>query len=432
LAYRLWYSLESTERHEMKLTNITIEESLLKKPGRHTDDSCKGLHLWVKNNYKSSWVLRYTLFGKRRNMGLGPYPEISLKEARQRAIQARNSINKGVDPIEAKKCAKTKQEAIVRFDEFAFDYIERKSSEWRNAKHRDQWASTIKTYASPVIGDMDIKQIDTNHLLSILQPIWLNKPETASRLRGRLERVFSAAITLNLRPAMNPAMWRGHLENILAYQRPSEKHHEAVSFYELPQFIEALREKDAVSALALEFTILTACRTGEVLGGTREEIDGDIWLIPANRMKANREHQVPLSPRAIEVLTIAESLDPESKYLFSRNGKKLCNMSMLQMVRRLKPGKTVHGFRSCFRDWVSELTEHRPEVAEMALAHTIQNKVERAYRRGNLLDRRRTLMRDWASYCNGPATTNVIPFQSEQSTNIQKSIKISGRNANGY
>ena len=149
-------------------------------------------------------------------------------------------------------------------------------------------------------------------------------------------------------------------------------------------------------------------------------------------MKANREHQVPLSPRAIEVLTIAESLDPESKYLFSRNGKKLCNMSMLQMVRRLKPGKTVHGFRSCFRDWVSELTEHRPEVAEMALAHTIQNKVERAYRRGNLLDRRRTLMLDWASYCNGPATTNVIPFHSEQSTNIQKSIKISGRNATGY
>jgi integrase len=431
LAYRLWYSLESTERHVMKLTKISIDESLLKKPGRHTDDACKGLHLWVKNNYKSSWVLRYTLSGKRRNMGLGPYPEIGLKEARQRAIQARNDINKGVDPIETKKCAKPKQEAIVRFDDFAFGYIERKSSEWRNIKHREQWASTIKTYASPVIGAMDMKQIDTNHLLSILQPIWLNKAETASRLRGRLERVFSAAITLKLRPAMNPAMWRGHLENILSYQRPSEKHHDAVSFYELPQFIEALREKDAVSALALEFTILTACRTGEVLGGIRAEIDGDVWVIPANRMKANREHQVPLSKRALEILTIAQSLDPESKYLFSRNGKKLCNMSMLQMVRRLKPGKTVHGFRSCFRDWVSELTEHSPEVAEMALAHTIQSKVERAYRRGNLLDRRRSLMNDWASYCDGPTSKNVIPLHGDHNMTNQQSLRISRISAAG-
>lgn len=416
----------------MKLTHITIDDSLLKKPGRHTDDTCKGLHLWVKTNHKSSWVLRYTLYGKRRNMGLGPYPEISLKEARQRAIQARNDINKGVDPIDAKKCANSKHEAIVRFDEFAFDFIERKAPEWRNGKHREQWASTIKTYASPLIGDMDIKQVDTNHILSILQPIWLNKAETASRLRGRLERIFSAAITLKLRPAINPAMWRGHLENILPHQRPSEKHHSAVSFYELPQFMEALREKDTVSALALEFTILTACRTGEVLGGTRAEIYGDVWLIPADRMKAHREHQVPLSQRARELLTIAECLDPKSKYLFSRNGKMLCNMSMLQMVRRLKPGNTVHGFRSCFRDWVSELTEHSPEVAEMALAHTIQNKVERAYRRGNLLDRRRSLMNDWASYCNGLEVTNVIPLHAKQCTNIQESIKISRRNATGF
>jgi integrase len=260
----------------------------------------------------------------------------------------------------------------------------------------------------PIIGDLPLDEIDTEHIVKVLNPIWFTKAETASRVRGRIERILSAAITLKYRPTNNPAVWKGHLENILPISRPTNKHHEALPYKQVPEFMAQLRDLDSLSALALEFTILNASRTNEVLQATKVEVEGDVWTIPAERMKAGKTHQVPLCKRSLQILEIAKSNDPDSRYLFSNNGKHLCNMAMLMLARRLSTGITVHGFRSAFRDWVSEETEHSPEVAEMALAHTIGNKVEQAYRRGKLLERRRLLMNDWASYCETGAWGNVV------------------------
>ena len=265
---------------------------------------------------------------------------------------------------------------------------------WRNQKHGDQWVATVANYAFPVIGAMPLDKIETHHVLEILTPIWHTKSETAVRLRGRIERILSAAITRKLRTGANPALWKGHLENLLPTQRASDKHHEALPYPYIPTFMAKLRNADGLSALALEFAILNASRTGEVL-----LVQGNVWTIPGSRMKAGQTHQVPLCQRSLDLLLVAQSMDPDSTYLFSRNGKPLSNMAMLMMVRRMQAGLTVHGFRSTFRDWVSEETDHSPEVAEMALAHTIGSKVEKAYRRGNLLERRRRLMQDWESYC---------------------------------
>jgi integrase len=383
----------------MKMTDISLKAQ--NKAGRHTDNQTKGLHLWVKKTGQKYWNFRYTFDGRRETISLGAYPEISLKLARQRAVEVRNKVNQGVSPLLEKKTAKKPQTQVLtpKFSSFAFKYIETMRPKWRNPKHSEQWVSTVQQYAIPVIGEMSLDEIDTPNIMEILTPIWLTKSETASRLRGRIERILSAAITSKHRHSSNPAIWKGHLENLLPAHQASQKHHEALAYEEIPEFMKKLRETDGISALALEFTILNANRTGEVLLGKRSEIDGNVWTIPANRMKANREHQVPLCNRSLEILSIAQYLDPESEYLFSRNGKPLSNMAMLMMVRRMKMGLTVHGFRSTFRDWVSEETEHSPEVAEMALAHAIGNKVEAAYRRGKLLERRRVLMNDWESYC---------------------------------
>jgi integrase len=255
---------------------------------------------------------------------------------------------------------------------------------------------------------MKLDDIETSDIQAVLMPIWLKIPETASRVRARIEKILSAAITHKHRLSSNPAVWKGHLENIFPAHQNSENHHEALHYEELTDFIKALNEIDGISALALQFTILNASRTSEVLLGLRSEVKGDIWTIPANRMKAKKEHLVPLCTRSLELLEIAQNLDPESEYLFSRNGKPLSNMSMLMITRRIKNGLTVHGFRSTFRDCVSEETEHSPEVAEMALAHSIGNKVEAAYRRGKLLERRRRLMKDWETYCLTGSWGNVV------------------------
>ncbi len=392
----------------MNMTNDTLKN--LTSPGRYTDNKTKGLHLWIKDPVHMYWILRYTVDGKRPNMSLGAFPEVSLAEARKKAIEARSAVNKGIDPIQAKKQAKTQKTAsnAPTFEHFSLEYIGTMRPKWRNEKHADQWVSTVKTYAFPVIGDFHLEEIDTTQILQILQPIWLKKPETAARLRGRIERILSAAITLRLRPAGNPAIWRGHLENLLPSQRASNKHHEALPYDQLPAFMNKLRELDALSALALEFTILNAARTGEVLKGLKSEIVDSLWTIPAERMKAGKLHQIPLTQRSLDILTVARSMDPDSPYMFSRKGKPLSSMSMLMLVRRLQPGLTVHGFRSTFRDWIAEETDHSPEVAEMALAHTIGNKVERAYRRGNLMEPRRRLMKDWSSFCMTGNWGNVI------------------------
>ena len=390
----------------MQMTDVSIKA--LKTPGRYTDDQTKGLHLWVKKNSKKYWIFRYTSAGKRKGIGLGPYPEVSLKQARIHAVEQRNLINKGEDPVNVKIATKAILLAPARekFREFALDYIETMRPKWRNQKHGDQWVATVTNYAFPVIGAMPLADIDTQHVLAILTPIWLTKAETAARLRGRIERILSAAITRKLRPAVNPAIWKGHLENILPTPRTTDKHHEALPYGDVPAFMARLREADSISALALEFTILNASRTGEVLLARRSEVKGNVWTVPGSRMKAGRLHQVPLCQRSLDLMLISQSLDPDSEYLFSRKGKPLSSMAMLMMLRRMQSGLTVHGFRSSFRDWVSEETDHSPEVAEMALAHTIGNKVEQAYRRGNLLERRRYLMQDWASYCNGKTDIN--------------------------
>ena len=386
----------------MQLTDIVIKK--LNQAGRYTDDQTKGLHLWVKAPNKKYWNFRYTMQNQRAALSIGAYPNVGLRQARERAIEARNLINKGVDPSKAKKTSKKAHVLVpaVMFDEFALDYIETMRPKWRNQKHGDQWIATVKNYAFPVIGNMKLEEIETEHILSILTPIWQNKSETAVRLRGRLERIISAAITRGMRTAPNPAIWKGHLENLLPTQRASNKHHQAMPYNEIPSFMEKLRNTDGLSALALEFTVLNASRTGEVLLGLREEVTGNVWTIPGQRMKAGQQHQVPLCKRSIEILETAKSLDHDSVYLFSKNGKNLSNMAMLMMLRRIRTGLTVHGFRSSFRDWVSEETEHSPEVAEMALAHSIGNKVEKAYRRGKLLERRRSLMQDWESFCLAP------------------------------
>jgi integrase len=395
------------------MTDISLKR--LNKVGRHTDDQTKGLHLWVKPSMQMYWIFRYTFKGKREGMCFGVYPEIGLKMARQRALEARLKVNQGICPAQEKKnaLAPIKEPKSPKFSDFALSYIETMRPKWRNQKHAEQWISTIKTYAFPTLGNMRLDEIDTPHIQEVLMPIWLKIPESASRLRGRIERILSASITHKHRQGSNPAVWKGHLENLFPAHQESFKHHEALPYDELPDFMGTLKDIEGLSALALQFTILNASRTGEVLLGKRAEIEGDVWTIPPTRMKAKQEHQVPLCTRSLEILEIAKSLDPESEYLFSNKGKPMSNMSMLMMVRRIRTGLTVHGFRSTFRDWVSEETDHSPEVAEMALAHAIGNKVEKAYRRGKLLERRRRLMEDWERYCLTGTHSNVYAISAK-------------------
>lgn len=392
----------------MLLTDIVLKN--LTKPGRYTDDQTKGLHLWVKSKGRRYWIVRYTLEGRRYGLSVGAYPEVSLRQAREKAMDVRNAIIKGINPVVERKNAKNapKPAPAVLFKEFALAHIERMRPQWRNAKHGDQWVSTVKTYAFPVIGELPLDQIDTEHILSILMPIWKEKSETASRLRGRIEKILTAAIVQKHRPAFNPAAWSGHLEALLPQSRESDKHHAALPYSDIPAFVTSLRESNGISALALEFCILNASRTGEVIEMKWSEVSGDVLKIPGNRMKAGREHQVPLCQRSLEILSIAASLDPGSEFVFSRNGKPLSNMAMLNLAKRLNPSITVHGFRSCFRDWVSEETDLSPELAEMQLAHAIENRVERAYRRGNLLEKRRKMMEHWAAYCLESPMGNVV------------------------
>lgn len=386
----------------------------LNKVGRYTDGDTKGLNLQVKPNLQKYWVLRYSYQERRFDYSLGSYPEISLKEARKRATAVRNQLNQGTNPASEKKAQKQQQtkNEIDRqsFKEYALACIESKRSEWSNKKHAEQWGNTLRDYAFKHIGYLPLDAIDTEDILKILNPIWHSKTNTASRLRGRIEWILASATTRGLRTGLNPAQWRGHLDTILP--KPSKvapvEHHKALPYKEMPAFISIIKEMDCVSSLALEFLILNANRTGEVLLALRDEIQDDIWIIPAKRMKAKREHRVPLCQRSLEILTMAKKKDEDSIYLFSRNGKHLSNMALTELLRRMGEEFTVHGFRSTFRDWVAEETHHSPEVAEKALAHSIQNKVESAYRRGDLIEPRRRLMGDWESYCETGHWDNVI------------------------
>lgn len=381
----------------------------LKKPGRYTDVLVKGLHIWVKPNQRKYWIFRFSHAGKQHNISLGPFPSLGIAEARLKAQQERDKLETGINPAEQRMLAginkpkDSPRHHKTLFRDFALNFVESKRAEWTNQKHGDQWIYTLEEFAFPVVGMKLIDEIDTQDILDILEPIWVTKTETAARLRGRIELILAAATTRGLRSDMNPALWRGHLQTILS--APSRlrrvEHHKALPYENVPEFVAQLRQIDKIGAVALEFLILNASRTGEVINGLRDEVSADIWTIPATRMKAKKEHRVPLCQRSLELLAIANAMDPDSIYLFSRNGKRLSNMAMPMMLRRLGIDATVHGFRSSFRDWVSEETNHPSEVAEMALAHAISNKVEAAYRRKDLLERRRLLLNDWEQYLNG-------------------------------
>ena len=380
------------------LTHAFISKQLL--PKRYFD-STPGLHLYVKPSGAKYWVVRRTINGKRRDKCIGTPAQLSLAEARTKALEIRQMIHKGQNPfVEARDA---KESIQPKFQFFAKAYIESNKAQWRSLKHIDQWHNTLRDYAYPVIGHLSLDDIKTDHILRILEPIWTEKPETASRIRGRLERVLSAATTRGFRTGMNPAIWRGHLENILPKPNKIKRvvHHAAIPYAEVADFVSTLREKDCVSALALEFLLLTAARTSEVRFARHLEIQDDVWIIPAEKMKAGSEHRVPLCARAIEIIEIAESIYGKSEYLFHRLGRPLSNVAMSKLLKGIAPGFTVHGLRSSFRDWVAEETDHSRELAEMALSHRIKNQVEAAYRRGDLLAKRRTLINDWSEYCNG-------------------------------
>jgi integrase len=364
--------------------------------GRYGDGG--GLFLVVSQSGSRKWVFRYRWRKGRHDLGLGSARDVPLASARQLAAAARLSLSRGINPLTARVKA-----SIPTFAEVADQLIADLSPSWRNEKHRAQWTATLSVYGAP-LRSMRVDEVAVDDVLAVLQPIWATLPETASRVRGRIERVLDAARAKGYRTGDNPARWRGHLDHLLpARQRLTRGHHAAMAFRKVPGFVRTLRQHEAVAALALEFLILTAARTGEVLGARWQEVDLEqaIWTVPADRMKAARRHRVPLSDRSLEILAVARRLQV-SEYVFpGRNSEKpLSNMSLEMLMRRMQvDDATVHGFRSSFRDWVGEATDFPREVAEAALAHTIGDSTERAYRRGDALQKRRELMDAWACFC---------------------------------
>lgn len=378
----------------------------LTTPGRYFDQH--GLYLQVQSETNRSWLLRYETHGRERWAGLGPLHTVSLKEARARARKARLQLLDGIDPIEHRKAqrAASALEAArsLTFEKAAQQYFDQHSEKWRNAKHRAQFLSTLKTYAYPIIGRLSVSDIETGHVLRVIEPIWKTKTETASRVRNRIEAVLDWATVRGHRAGDNPARWEKHLAHSLPARSQFAKyqHHPALPYVEIPSFITSLQQRGGVAAKALEFLILCASRTGEVIGATWNEIDlaAKTWTIPADRMKAKKEHRVPLGDRALEILRSLPREECNSFVFIGSRKNGLSNMAMATVLRRMERDDiTVHGFRSSFRDWAAERTGHANIVAEMALAHTVGNAVEAAYRRGDLFVKRTRLMADWAKFC---------------------------------
>ncbi|GJD36586.1 tyrosine-type recombinase/integrase [Methylobacterium aerolatum] len=386
-----------------KLTALGVAK--LKTPGMYGD----GGNLWlqVTGNGAKSWIFRFTLRGKSREMGLGSAATFSLAEARDKATTYRKLLYEGIDPIEMRRGqrqdAAIEAAKAITFKTCAERYIESHKAGWRNAKHAAQWTATLGAYAYPVFGELPVQAVDTGLVMQALQPIWTTKAETATRVRGRIESILDWATTHSYRRGENPARWKGHLANLLPKRSRVAKveHHAALPFAEVPAFMAKLAAQEGIAAKLLAFTIQTAARTGESLGARWGEIDleAGIWTVPAERMKAAAEHRVPLSSAALAILGEMKGLDATYVFPGGRRGKPLSNMAMLVLLRRMERGDlTVHGFRSSFRDWASETTDFPSEVVEMALAHTVESKVERAYRRGDLFEKRRELMSAWAAY----------------------------------
>lgn len=371
-------------------------------PGVYADGG--GLYLRVRPTGTRSWIFVCMIKGRRREMGLGSLLDVPLSKAREKANEARAAFLGGRDPIEERATPAAPPPLPIAFGEFAESLIDDIEGGFRNEKHRKQWRSTLKTHAASLI-EKPLGDISTEDVVAVLKPIWLELPETASRVRGRIERVLDAAKAKGHRTGENPARWRGHLDLLLPRrQKLAKGHHAALPFAEIAGFFRELKERPALAARALEFTILTAARSGETLGMTWSEVDLNraLWTVPAKRMKAGAEHQVPLSRTVVSVLrSVRPKRVKDTELVFcTPGGAALSNMSMAMLLRRMeRVSITVHGFRSTFRDWAGEMTSFAREDVEMALAHTIQSKAERAYRRGRALEKRRELMKAWDAFC---------------------------------
>jgi integrase len=394
-----------------------VKVANLKQRGMYADGG--GLYLQVSENGSRSWIFRFKQNGRSRDMGLGSLTAVSLATAREIAADCRRKRSAGLDPIENRKAERLQAQLSaarsMTFDQCRDAFIESHRAGWRNAKHRGQWTASLATYVTPVLGPLPIQSVDVGLVMKALEPIWTTKPETAARVRGRIERILDWSKVRGFRQGENPARWRGHLDVLLPPRSKVRQveHHAALPYSEIGAFMEALRSRQAVAARALEFTILTAARTAEVLGARWEEIDfqAKVWIVPPNRMKGRREHRVPLSPPAISVLTELQARHHDHLvFPGDRRGKPLSNMAMLMMLRRMDQADlTTHGFRSTFRDWAAECTNFPREVAEAALAHVVDDKVEAAYRRGDLFEKRRRLMDAWAAQCGtGSSTAGVV------------------------
>jgi len=408
----------------MDIAKLSAAKVKTAGPGMHGDGA--GLWLHVSGRGTRSWMFRFTspIDGKPHEMGLGPVHTLGLADARIKAMECRRQVLEGGDPLAERRAKRQAgRSAIVKtitFRECAEAYIAANEKGWRNPKHRAQWPSTMKAYVYPIMGEQPVQAVDVGLVMQAIEPWWNEKTETASRVRGRIELILGWATTKGYRTGDNPARWRGHLENLLPNKtkiRPVV-HHPALPYAEIAGFVAGLRQRDGVAARALEFLILTAGRTGEVLGATWAEIDLERrqWIIPAARMKAAREHRVPLSAPALAVLEAMKAIR-YGDCVFpggGRVGRPLSNMALLAALGRMGRGElTAHGFRSTFSDWVAECTAFPPEVREMALAHAVGDKVEEAYRRGDLFEKRRQLADAWGAYCDGkPPIGEVVPIRA--------------------
>jgi len=388
-----------------ELTALAV--SKLRSTGLHAVGGAVGLGLKVMPSGSRAWVLRVVVSGKRREYGLGGYPSVTLASARERARAMLDQLFEGIDPAEAKKRAKSALAAqrakAVNFKTLAEQYISQHEASWKNAKHAAQWTSTLETYVYPVCGHMVAADIGTATVLRVLEPIWKEKTETASRLRGRIEAVLDYAAAKGLREGPNPARWKGNLALTLPAKRKISpvEHHPAIPVQDMAKFFKSLQQREGTAARALEFLVLTAARSGEVRGAQWSEIDlaKKIWRLPAERMKAKREHRVPLSTQAIKLLKSLPSKETGGLvFPGSKATAKLSDMALTALMRRMEMNAVPHGLRSSFRDWVGEMTPHPREVAEMALAHKVANLVEAAYMRSDLFEKRRSMMHDWAKF----------------------------------
>ena len=385
----------------LKRLGNRVTDKILETPGRHADGG--GLYLSVGPGEARRWVFLFRWRGRLKEMGLGSFNAVTLAKARDKAAEARGQLAEGISPLEVKQAHK----AIPTFGELADEFIQAKQTEWVNDKHKAQWTTTLETYAAS-LRPIRVDRIETAEVLAALKEVWTEKPETGARVRGRIERVLDAAKAKGFRSGENPARWRGHLDHLLPKrQKLTRGHHAALPFGEVADFVARLREREGMAALALEFVILTAGRSGEVRGATWGEIDlkAKVWTVPAERMKAQREHRVPLSARGLEILTELKPLatgGPDCLVFPGTNGKALSDAAFSALLMRMgveRGSVTPHGFRSSFRDWAGESSTFPREVAEAALAHTVGNATELAYRRGDALEKRRKLMDAWARFC---------------------------------